>query len=52
MADVSDVDPDLRALARRVPEDIRANCSVLEPRLRCEEASSPARGSGGRTERG
>jgi hypothetical protein len=39
VAEVSDVDPDLRARARRVPEDIRVNSSVLELRLRCEEAS-------------
>lgn len=26
-------------MARRVPEDIRANCSPVELRLRCEEAS-------------
>jgi hypothetical protein len=40
MAEVSDVDPDLRALARRVPEDIRVNLSPLELKLRVEEASA------------
>jgi hypothetical protein len=39
MAAVADVDPDLRALARRVPEDVAANCSPVELRLRCLEAS-------------
>lgn len=40
MAEVTDVDPDLRSLARRVPEDIRVNLSQLELRLRAEHAQA------------
>jgi hypothetical protein len=40
LAEVEDIPGDLRSLARRVPENIRVNLSVLELRLRCEEASA------------
>jgi hypothetical protein len=39
MAAVADVEPDLRGLARRVPDNVAANCSPVELRLRCLEAS-------------
>ena len=40
MAGVNDVDPDLRALARRVPPERLEYLSPLELTLRCEEASA------------
>lgn len=40
MATVMDVDPDLRALARRVPPDKLQHLGPLELTLRCEEASA------------
>jgi hypothetical protein len=39
MASVTDVDSDLRSLARRVPEDVRASLTPVELRLRCTEAA-------------
>ena len=39
MALVTDVDSDLRGLARRVPEDIRATLSETELHLRCQGAA-------------
>jgi hypothetical protein len=38
-AEVTDVDPDLRHLARRVPDDIRASLSKVDLHLRCIQAS-------------
>lgn len=40
MATVMDVDPDLRALARRVPPETLQRLGPLELTLRCEEASA------------
>ena len=40
MCAVEDLPADLRSLARLVPEDVRAGCSPLELRLRCEYAAS------------
>jgi hypothetical protein len=39
VAEVTDVDNDLRGLARRVPEDVRAHLSKTELHLRCQEAA-------------
>lgn len=40
MAEVTDVDPDLRALARRVPDRTRMALSPLDLEIRCAEAAS------------
>jgi hypothetical protein len=40
VAEVSGAEPDLRALARRIPEDVRSHLSPVEMHLRLVEASS------------
>jgi hypothetical protein len=40
MAEVADAEPDLRALARRIPEDTRAILTPVEMHLRLVEASN------------